>query len=181
MELSFIRHGRTPGNAEKRYIGRTDEALIPETRAELLERAARGEYGRPMILFVSPMRRCIETARIIFPDMEQHVIEEFRECDFGKFEGKNYLELTDDPEYQAWIDSGGTMAFPGGESMAQMSERAMRGFYKAMDMADGMDAAFVVHGGTIMAILSQIAGGDFYDYQIDNGECITFSLDLQEG
>lgn len=181
MELYFIRHGRTPGNMEKRYIGRTDEPLMPESRTELSEKAARGVYGRPMIVFTSPMKRCVETAQIIYPDMEPHVIRDFRECDFGAFEGKNYLELTGDVDYQAFIESGGTMPFPGGESMAQMQYRAMRGFWKALDMADGLDAAFVVHGGTIMAILSQIDGGSFYDYQIDNGECLTFFFDPLEG
>ena len=41
---------------------------------------------------------------------------------------------------------------------------------------DGRDAAFVVHGGTIMAVMSRIDGGDFYDYQIDNGECLVFNI-----
>ena len=157
MELYFIRHGRTPGNKEKRYIGRTDESILPESAAELKERAHRG-------------------AGIIYPEMEMHVIRDFRECDFGIFEGRNYKELSENPEYQNWIDSGGTMPFPGGESMDEMTARVMKGFYEAMDIADGRDAAFVVHGGTIMAIMSRIDGGDFYDYQIDNGDCLTFSV-----
>ena len=176
MELIFIRHGRTPGNKEMRYIGRTDESILPESAAELRERALRGEYGHPGILFVSPMSRCIETAGIIYPEMEMHIIRDFRECDFGSFEGRNYSELDGDPEYQNWIDSGGTMPFPGGESMDEMTDRVMKGFYEAMDIADGLDAAFVVHGGTIMAVMSRIDGGDFYDYQIDNGECLAFNI-----
>ena len=176
MELIFIRHGRTPGNSEKRYIGKTDESILPESAAELRERASGGEYGHPEILFVSPMRRCIETAGIIYPDMEMHIIRNFRECDFGSFEGRNYLDLNGDPDYQNWIDSGGTIPFPGGESMAEMTDRVMKGFYEAMDIADGLDAAFVVHGGTIMAVMSRIDGGDFYDYQIGNGECLRFNI-----
>lgn len=176
MELYFIRHGRTPGNKEKRYIGRTDESILPESAAELRERAAGGKYGHPEILFVSPMKRCIETADIIYPGMEMHVIRDFRECDFGSFEGKNYKELCGNPDYQKWIDSGGTMPFPEGESMEEMAKRVMKGFYEAMDAANGRDAAFVVHGGTIMAVMSRIDGGDFYDYQVDNGECLTFSI-----
>lgn len=178
MELYFIRHGRTHGNKEKRYIGRTDESILPESEAELRERTARGEYGNPEILFVSPMRRCIETASIIYPDMEMHMISDFRECDFGLFEGRNYMELSEDPAYQCWIDSGGTMPFPGGESMDEMTKRVMKGFYEAMNIADGRDAAFIVHGGTIMAVMSRIDGGDFYDYQIANGECLTFSIEV---
>ena len=46
MELYFIRHGRTPGNKEKRYIGRTDESILPESAAELKERAAWGRVRK---------------------------------------------------------------------------------------------------------------------------------------
>ena len=176
MELYFIRHGRTPGNKEKRYIGRTDESILPESAADLRECAARGKYGYPEVLFVSPMKRCIETADIIYPGMEMHIIRDFRECDFGSFEGKKYRELSGNPDYQKWIDSGGTMSFPEGESMEEMTNRVMKGFYKALDVANGRDAAFVVHGGTIMAVMSRIDGGNFYDYQLDNGECLTFSI-----
>ena len=176
MELYFIRHGRTPGNKEKRYIGRTDESILPESAADLRDCAARGKYGYPEVLFVSPMKRCIETADIIYPGMEMHIIRDFRECDFGSFEGKNYRELSGNPDYQKWIDSGGTMSFPEGESMEEMTNRVMKGFYKALDVANGRDAAFVVHGGTIMAVMSRIDGGNFYDYQLDNGECLTFSI-----
>ena len=35
-----------------------------------------------------------------------------KECDFGLFENKSYEELSDCPEYQAWIDSNGTLPFP---------------------------------------------------------------------
>ena len=30
MKLIFIRHGQTQGNAEGRYLGKTDEPLCPE-------------------------------------------------------------------------------------------------------------------------------------------------------
>ena len=31
MKLLLIRHGATPGNLEKRYVGRTDESLTQES------------------------------------------------------------------------------------------------------------------------------------------------------
>lgn len=30
MQVMLIRHGQTAGNAQRRYIGRTDEPLSPE-------------------------------------------------------------------------------------------------------------------------------------------------------
>ena len=175
MKLTFIRHGKTQGNLESRYVGRTDQPLCAEGCEELLTRKAAGEYpAAPLIVFVSPLLRCRESASIIFPSALQIPVAEFTECDFGEFEMKNYEELDGNPVYQAWIESGGTAPFPNGESMSQMKARALRGFYRVMEQTGGNDACFVVHGGTIMAILSQIAGGDFYDYQVENGECIIY-------
>ena len=38
------------------------------------------------------------------------------------------------------------------------------------------DRAFIVHGGTIMAIAKKYLGGDFYDYHLKNGEYMVLSL-----
>ena len=197
MELIFIRHGKTMGNLEGRYVGRTDEPILPESRQEILSRKMKNEYPPADLVFTSPMLRCIETARIIYPGKKLIEIPDFRECDFGEFEMKNYGELNGRPDYQAWIDGGGKAPFPGGESMEMVRRRSMRGFYRAMEQAcSGADpmkeqfligsdfsqepvnsVAFVVHGGTIMSILSVICGGDFYDYQTENGGCVMFTVE----
>ena len=111
IRMYLIRHGSTPGNRERRYIGRTEEDLCEEGILALKGQEA-PEVQR---IYASPMRRCIQTAKILYPGRAQVKIEEFRECDFGSFEGKNYQDLSGDPVYQAWIDSGGTLGFPGGE------------------------------------------------------------------
>ena len=88
LKLWLIRHGMTEGNCHQRYIGVTDEPLCEEGR-NLLSNVT---YPRAQALFVSPLRRCRETARILFGDQEQRVIEFLAECDFGEFENKNYKE-----------------------------------------------------------------------------------------
>ncbi len=182
MKLIFIRHGKTRGNIEGRYVGRTDESLCEEGIRDLMERKAAGRYPEaPLMVFVSPLARCIQTAEIIFPGSLRVPVPEFIECDFGDFEMKNYDDLDGDPLYQSWIDSGGSAPFPNGESMDRMKKRALAGFYRVMEKTGGTDACFIVHGGTIMAILSQIAGGNFYDYQTENGECIIYETGGSEG
>lgn len=68
------------------------------------------------------MKRCMETAKLIFKE-NFYEVEELRECDFGIFENKNYKELSDCPEYQAWIDSGGTMTFPGRRESGRIQKK----------------------------------------------------------
>ena len=164
----LIRHGKTQGNLEGRYIGaRTDEPLCAEGLAALRER----RYPAAERVLVSPMRRCIETARLIYPALEPELIEDFRECDFGLFEGRNYAELNGRADYQAWIDSNGTLPFPGGESQASFSARCVAAFRALLPGLWARDTALVVHGGTIMAIMAEFArpAESYYDYQVKNG------------
>ena len=168
MSVYLIRHGLTNGNLEGRYIGcRTDEPLC-EQGIRLL-----GALHLPNIgsVYVSPMRRCIQSARILFPDAEPVIVQDFRECDFGDFEGKNYLELNGDPIYQAWIDSGGELPFPNGESRKEFASRSVSAFRSLRVFDSGHDCAVVAHGGTIMAIMEKFAKpkGSYFDFQVKCG------------
>ena len=170
LKLWLIRHGMTEGNRHQRYIGVTDEPLCEEGR-NLLSNVT---YPRAQALFVSPLRRCRETARILFGDQEQRVIELLAECDFGEFENKNYKELADNPHYQEWIDSNGTLPFPGGESKEECAARNLKGFEEVLEVLrnEGItEAALVVHGGTIMNIMETYAlpKKAFYEWHVGNG------------
>ena len=169
MKWILIRHGKTQGNLEHRYIGcRTDEPLCAQGKVEL-QRIAIPPVER---VFASPLRRCIETALILCPDIPIETVEDFRECDFGEFENKNYAELNGRTDYQAWIDSGGELPFPGGESRAQFSKRCVAAFEKLRKETAGQDCAIIAHGGTIMAIMEHFARpkGGYFDFQVKNGQ-----------
>lgn len=170
VELYLIRHGKTYGNTLGRYIGTTDERLCQEGIAEL----KRCRYPQVEAVFASPMRRCRETAELLWPEREIRCISSLQECDFGVFENKNYLELKENPDYQAWVDSGGRMAFPGGERREDFQARCRKGFREVLEAVKQLGvrrAALVVHGGTIMSILEAYAWPhqEFYDWQAKNG------------
>ncbi|MCI7351221.1 MAG: histidine phosphatase family protein [Ruminococcus sp.] len=167
MKIIFIRHGKTAGNLEKRYIGVTDEPLCEEGVSELKSIS----YPDCDIVISSPMKRCLQTAEIIYPDKKIVVGENLKECDFGNFEGKNYIELSGNADYQRWIDSGGTLVFPNGEAPADFKKRCIAVFDKTVsEYAENTVLAFVVHGGTIMSILEKYAypKGGYYDFQVQN-------------
>ena len=172
MEIVLIRHSITAGNLARRYVGRTDEGLCPEGIE--LAKAAAVKMPKPDLLYVSPMLRCKETAFILFPEMRQTVIDGLRETDFGSFEYKTYDELKDDEAYRAWLDSGGESPIPGGESQSQVRQRVMEAFNTVlMDimLSDYTErAALVVHGGTIMTIMSALGQPEreYYGWQVKN-------------
>lgn len=200
FHLTLIRHGKTKANEERRYLGRTDEELSEAGKQELLALKDAMRYpvsDRVDVVAASPMKRCRQTAELLCPGKKLLIMEEFREMDFGVFEGKNYEELRGDARYQAWIDSNGTLPFPEGESQESFRERCRSGFLHMLEQLDRIrmekqqkaetavakensrETAFVpgkriavsavVHGGTIMALLSAYGEGDYFDYQCENG------------
>ncbi len=183
IKLVFIRHGAAEANMEHRYLGRTDAGLCAEGVSRLLRKKEAGYYPGVDYLFASPMKRCLETAQILYPDKEITVISDFIEMDFGVFEGKNYIELQEDERYQEWIDSNGALPFPEGESRETFIARCKQGFFRMLEilqkqMADSscqstktdISVGVIVHGGTIMSLLSSFCGGDYFDYQVENGK-----------
>lgn len=175
MKIILIRHGATAGNLEKKYIGRTDEPLCTKGQEQLKVFIKKGIYPAVQAVVVSPMRRCIQTARLIYPDKEAVIVEDLRECDFGTFEGKNYRQLSGNTEYQRWIDSNATIPFPGGEDIEDFKKRSVQAFLSTVGKYKDT-TVYIVHGGTIMAVLSQLCGGSYYDYHCGNGEGYLCSL-----
>ena len=179
IRLVLIRHGATESNKERRYLGKTDEALSKEGIDELNKAKLAGYYPKVRYVFSSPMKRCIQTAGILYPGKEPVIIPEWEEMDFGIFEGKNYIELQDNARYQEWINSNGTLPFPEGESREAFSRRCDIGFRRMtellfdlmeQDSCEEKAVAAIVHGGTIMSLLSQYGGGNYFDYQVSNGD-----------
>lgn len=217
INLTLIRHGKTPSNREHRYLGVTEEALSGEGRKQLEILAEKDILKKPWLLFISPMLRCQESAGILFPGKKAYPIEEWREMNFGAYEGKNYEDLKNDSYYQKWIDSNGTLPFPEGESQQEYIKRCQMGLHAAtkiieekiarevadtaktssaneitelrepekqiaesqmienqiaenqMTESQPRNVTAVVHGGTIMALLHILAGGNYFDYQVKNG------------
>ena len=176
-ELYLIRHGKTYGNTLGRYIGTTDEELCEEGREALKRLKAGRDFAaaRPDVVYASPLKRCVQTAEILFPGKRFRIIDQLAETDFGDFENKNYRELAGNPDYQAWIDSGGNLPFPGGESRENFRKRTLEGFQRVIAICSRenlQSAALIVHGGTIMTLME--AWGrperDFYSWHVGNGE-----------
>jgi len=171
LELYLIRHGETAWNKEGRYLGDTDLPLTEEGKKALLQKKA----PPADVVFVSPMLRAMQTAKILYTATEPVIVEAFKEMKFGEFEGKNYQELNGNADYQAYIDSGGEVAFPGGESKEEFVMRTMTGFTQVLMEAAAtgkkpVRIAIVAHGGTVMAIASSLLGGDYFSYRVKNGE-----------
>ena len=185
ITLYIIRHGATKSNKRHAYLGNTNEPLSNEGGEQIIFYNKAGRYPKEKdnhLIFSSPMLRCLQTKDILYPDTRAILLPEWKEIDFGRFEGKNYQDLNGDPDYQRWIDSGGVTAFPGGESRDEFVKRSMAGLewcIECMEDYKQKSAVCIVHGGTIMAIMSSLTGGDYYDYQVKNGQGYKIELSIK--
>lgn len=155
MKIYLLRHGETAWNAQGRYLGRTDLPLTPSGREAL----GQADFA-PARVYVSPLRRTAETAEILFPSAEQAVVPDFREMDFGVFEGRSWRDMEDFSPYREWVDGNCRGPIPDGESMERFCARACAAFEDLMDRAaEAGEAllAIVAHGGTQMAVMERFA------------------------
>ncbi len=156
MKLFFTRHGHTKGNLEARYVGgASDEPLCAEGLRELRQIPPITGAKR---VYVSPLLRTLQTAAILYPGAKPCPLPALREMEFGAFEGKNWRELENDPIYRAWVEGGCTGLCPGGEDRQGFVKRCLSGYRTALSAEAGQEEVhFVIHGGTIMALLGHLA------------------------
>ncbi len=169
MKIYLIRHGKTAGNMQGRYVGRIDEEVCEVGLCELEKIQA----VKADMLFCSPKKRCLQTAAILVDSKTSvQVVDNLAEFDFGDFEGKTSSELAENADYIAWVESGCTSEIPNGESMASFTRRSVEAFAFCTQKAAKENAetiAIVCHGGTVMAVMSHLFSGDFYSYTPKNG------------
>lgn len=156
-KIYLIRHGMTSGNVEGRYVGITDNDLCEEGVNEILELKEKFEYPNVGRVYSSPLKRAIQTARLIYPEITPIVVNSLRESNFGDFEGKRFEDLKDLPEFTEWMSSEYNVAPPNGESMKEIEKRVVEGFNDIiLDMMKNKvsEVALVTHGGVIRSLLA---------------------------
>ena len=168
MLIYLLRHGLTEYNAQKRYQGQRDIPLSPEGIAQL----RRADFD-PDVVYVSTLQRTGQPAKIVFPHAKLVVVDGLKEMCFGSFEGRNFIEMEKDPEYQAWVEANCESSCPDGERKTDFSDRICRTFAALVDKAlsDGEERLVILaHGGTQMAAMERYAlpHRDYYKWCAPN-------------
>lgn len=179
MELWIVRHFPTEGNRQRRYVGRTDEPILP---VSVRGRWDPGQAHQRSVVISGPMKRCVETAYLLAPDKPLFTEPMLRERDFGPFEMKTYEQLKDDAEYHRWIDSCGAYTPPGMEAAHMFHGRMEEGLRRVigcMEEEKVTAALLIMHGGMIMEFLSSYAEEkrSFYEWRCSNGEGFHVRMD----
>ena len=194
-KLLIIRHGKTIGNKNKWFYGKTDLPLLPEGIEELEKQRDEGLYpeiSESALCFTTGLGRTAETFRVVFGEREYEPVKDLRELDFGVCECKSFDELKDEPLFKEWLnDQSGEYVFPEGESQNQFKERVHRGFQYVLDRhaendeknaAGDVNTVVVCHGGVIAEILDKLFPGEkesLWDWMPEPGS--GYLLDIEDG
>ena len=170
MKLRILRHGLTASNREHRYLGWTDEPLCEEGIRNL---SALPVDDTVDLVVTSGLARTRMTASILYPKAEILSRSGLNEMHFGRFEGKNWEELAEDSDYRRWVEGGCIERCPEGEGLQDLQHRVDRTMRELQILLAGRSSlAMVVHGGTIMAMVSLYAHPPvgFFDGMVRPGE-----------
>ncbi|MBO5421044.1 MAG: histidine phosphatase family protein [Clostridia bacterium] len=155
--IQLIRNGLTAGNVDGRYIGHIDEPLSAEGIEQISQMKTDYKYPAVEAVFSSPLSRCTQTAKLIYPNCEPIIIDGFIEYNFGEFEGKTAEELQKHPVFPDWLAGKQGVSPPFGETNEEFSQRIAQTMIKVIDgiIQSGITkTAIVTHGGVIMALLA---------------------------
>jgi alpha-ribazole phosphatase len=175
LAITFIRHGMTPENEARRYTGHTDVPLAEQEKTRLLKAGL--QLFEPVDLLVSSdLLRCRQTRELLFrnSDVPKYEMKQWREINFGDWEGKTFQELKEIKEYQQWLHSPFSIAPPNGESyqaFCQRVEEALEQTILLAEQTNAKRAAVVTHGGPIRYVLERYAPVErpFWEWMVPFG------------
>jgi probable phosphoglycerate mutase len=163
--IFLVRHGATVLTAEDRFAGATDVLLSDEGRDQAHRLGARLRGEHLVAAYASPMKRTIETARLI---CEPHGLnvqprDGLREISHGQWEGltRKEVEARFPEETASWDKDPFTFAPSGGETGLAVTARALPALLEIVRThKPGCNVLVVSHKATIRLLLSSLLGFD---------------------
>lgn len=150
--LVLLRHGETEWSKSGQHTGRTEVELTDAGREQA--QLAAGVLGElklvdPLVIS-SPRRRSLVTAELAGLSVDD-ATEQLAEWDYGSYEGLTTEQIRESvPDWLVW-----THGCPGGESVAQVSERADAAVTTALRHMESRDVVFVSHGHFSRAVITR--------------------------
>lgn len=175
--LYLMRHGQVKGHDERRINGHDDVELTEEGIAQSHRLGQRLKDEKITALYSSDLRRSSEGARIIANYLDitpAPPLQEFREKNFGVFEGLNLKEIKERfaVEMNELMNNWIGYCPPGAESLTELEQRVMRALHHILEKHAGERIALVGHGGVNRMILLHTLGlepENFFCFEQDYG------------
>ncbi|WP_210528768.1 histidine phosphatase family protein [Rubellimicrobium arenae] len=159
VQLYLIRHA-THADFGRRLTGRAAGVpLTPEGERQAAA-LARGLAGEALTqIHTSPRDRARATAEALAraSGAPVTVVEALDEVDFGDWTGSEFADLHGQPLWDDWNTRRATARAPGGESMGEAADRAVR-HMESLAPHGGERIALVSHCDVIRALVARVLG-----------------------
>lgn len=182
--LLLIRHGETDYNLNKRYCGFSNPPLNVFGISQAESLAKQLKSFDVVVVYSSDLLRATQTAEIVFPKFQIKTMPDFREFDFGVFEGLSYSEIIESyPElYRNWIRDPSNVFLPNGEEFGEFRKRISSALSSIISLNRNKTIALVTHSGPIRLILCKVLGYGLERFWEVSHENAAFSIiDYPEG
>lgn len=187
-EILLVRHGETTWNQEGRYQGQRDAPLSETGRAQARALAIALQGVDLVAAYASPLSRSRETAEIIVRGRGVPVLVHagLLEINHGAWEGMLAREVAVRyPEtVAAWHDRPGSVRMPGGETLAEVRDRAWAALIEIAAAHPGERLLVVGHDAVNKVLLAHILGlgvEGFWRLSQDNGAINRLELHWRGG
>ncbi|MCX5209376.1 MSMEG_4193 family putative phosphomutase [Kitasatospora sp. NBC_00240] len=178
--LLLVRHGRSTANTAGILAGWTPGVELDDTGRVQAAALAGRLTGVPIAQAVSsPLERCRQTLEPLLagrPELPRPALDErLGECHYGEWTGRPLAELAGEPLWRTVQDHAAAAAFPGGESLRELSHRtvtAVREWNEKVAVEHGDDAVWIAcsHGDVIKAVIADALGLHLDHFQRINVE-----------
>ncbi len=171
--LTLVRHGESEANVNHMLSGCMDVPLTQHGRMELKALRDNVDYPVSDRYYCSPLQRCQDTFRILFPDRTPIVRDCFKEIDFRSLEGwvlSTKAEI--DAYFASWVADE---PYLDEETFSDVAARAKPAILDTVRecLEDGLSSATVVmHSGIMRTAVIALFGQpkeDFLSMSVPNG------------
>lgn len=154
--LLIIRHGQSVSNIWGVFTGNLDLAL---TDQGLQQAQITADYivenFKVDAVYSSDLCRARDTGKAVADrlGLEVQTDRRLREIYAGQWEGRSFNELSEHfPNYMVFRTDIGNCVTDGGETVAQLADRVLEGFYDIAKANDGKTVVIATHATPIRAI-----------------------------
>ena len=192
MEIIFVRHGESEGNAfsgrDKVFCGQWDYPLTERGYRQAKALAGNSLFEHAEAFFVSDLKRAVETARSI-TNTELTMDPRLRERSLGEFEGKKVEVIMNAPQYAGYFTDPALSSFrnsftekaPHGENYSDVCNR-VRPFLQELIRQGYHKVVIISHSVAIRCMIKEIRGlSEEETLSLDVPNCFPIKLVWQPG
>lgn len=160
--ILLVRHAQTESNITGFYMGWSNEDLNKVGYTQARRLSSRLASLPIASVYTSPLRRAYTTAAILAEPhkLEPQVLDDVIEIRLGDWQGLHADEIKRRwPElwWQSRIDPS-ELTMPNGESLSEVTERAIQAFDRVVGANRGKQAVIVTHDVIVKVLVAHVLG-----------------------